>query len=75
MKPPPSDPLQNLLGCHWHHLPAAEVGQLLETNLEAGLDLFQVTHRREHFGPNQITPREGRSPWMRFLLQFHTCRS
>ncbi len=68
---PPSDPLQGLLGRHWHHLPAREVGQLLETNLEAGLDLFEVKRRREQFGPNQLTPRKGRSPWMRFLLQFH----
>ncbi len=31
-----ADPMQNLLGHHWHHLPTAEVGQLLKTNLEAG---------------------------------------
>ena len=68
--PPPSDALQNLLGRHWHHLPATEVGQLLETNLETGLDLFEVKHRRERFGPNQLTPKQGRSLWMRFLLQF-----
>ena len=47
------------------------MGQLLETNLEAGLDLFEVKHRRERFGPNQLTPKQGRSLWMRFLLQFH----
>jgi len=70
MKPPPSDALQNLLGRHWHHLPASEVGRLLETNLEAGLDLFEVKHRRERFGPNQLTPKPGQRPWMRFLLQF-----
>jgi Ca2+-transporting ATPase len=69
--PPPSDALQSLLGRHWHHLPVGEVGQLLETNLETGLDLFEVKHRQEQFGPNQLTPRKGQSPWMRFLLQFH----
>ena len=69
--PPPSDALQNLLGRHWHHLPAGEVGQLLETNIETGLDLFEVQHRQEQFGSNQLTARPGRSPWMRFLLQFH----
>ncbi len=47
------------------------MGQLLETNLETGLDLFEVKHRREQFGPNELTPREGRSLWVRFLLQFH----
>jgi len=71
MKPPPSDALQSLLGRHWHHLPATEVGQLLETNLETGLDLFEVKHRQERFGPNRLTPRKGQSAWMRFLLQFH----
>jgi cation-transporting P-type ATPase F len=69
--PPPSDALQSLLGRHWHHLHVGEVGQLLETNLETGLDLFEVKHRQEQFGPNQLTPRKGQSPWMRFLLQFH----
>ena len=71
MKPPPSDPLQKLLGRHWHHLPEGEVGRLLETNLESGLDLFAVKQRREQFGPNQLTPRQGQSSWLRFLLQFH----
>jgi hypothetical protein len=67
-KPPPSDALQNLLGRHWHHLPASEVGQLLKTNLETGLDLFTVRHRQEQFGLNQLTPRKGQSAWMRFRL-------
>jgi magnesium-transporting ATPase (P-type) len=68
---PPSDALQSLLGRHWHHLPASEVGQLLETNIDKGLDWFEVKHRRERFGPNRLTPEPGRSLWMRFLLQFH----
>lgn len=71
MKPPPSDALQNLLGRHWHHQPTSEVGQLLETNLDKGLVLFEVEHRQVQFDPNQLTPRKGRSLWMRFLLQFH----
>ena len=65
------DAIESLLGRHWHHLPASEVMQLLETNSELGLDRFAVNHRQEQFGPNQLTPRKGRSPWMRFLLQFH----
>ncbi len=63
--------MQTLLSHHWHHLPASEVGVLLETDTDKGLDLFAVKHRLEHFGANQLTPRKGRSPWMRFLLQFH----
>jgi len=45
--------------------------QLLETNSESGLDRFALNHRQAEFGPNQLTPRKSRSPWMRFLLQFH----
>ena len=43
----------------------------METNSESGLDRFALNHRQAEFGPNQLTPRAGRSPWMRFLLQFH----
>ena len=46
MKSLPSNALQNLLGRHCHHLPTSEVGQLLETNLDTGLDLFEVKHRQ-----------------------------
>lgn len=63
--------MQTLLGKHWHHLPVAEVADLLESDPEKGLDLFEVKHRREHFGPNQLSPRKGRSPLVRFLLQFN----
>ncbi len=60
-----SEAFESLLGRHWHHLPSSEVGQMLETNLDTGLDLFEVKHRHERFGPNRLTPRKGRSPWMR----------
>jgi cation-transporting ATPase F len=63
--------MQTLLSHHWHHLPAAEVGQMLEARLDRGLDPSEVRRRRERFGPNQLTPRPGRSAWVRFLLQFH----
>jgi len=71
LKPPLPDALQHLMGRQWHHLPTSEVGRLLETNLETGLDLFTVKHHQEQFGLNQLTPRKGQSPWLRFLLQFH----
>jgi cation-transporting ATPase F len=60
-----------LLGKHWHHLPAEEVIQLLETDIDQGLDTFEVKHRREHFGPNQVTGRRGKTPLQRFLQQFN----
>ena len=63
--------MQTLISHHWHHLPANEVSVLLETDPQKGLDIFAVKHRQGHFGPNQLTPRKGRSPLIRFLLQFH----
>ncbi len=63
--------MQTLHGTHWHHLPAGEVADLLESNPQNGLDVFEVQRRRERFGPNVLTPRRGKSPLMRFLLQFH----
>lgn len=55
----------------WHHLPTTDAIQLLGTNDEWGLDPLALADRRAEFGPNQLTPRKGRSPWIRFLLQFH----
>ncbi len=63
--------MQTLLGRHWYHLPAEEVIQLLESDADRGLDLFEVKHRQQHFGPNSLTPKKGKSPLVRFLLQFN----
>ena len=59
-----------LLGQHWHHLPPDEILTLLSTNLQQGLDIFEVKHRQERFGLNVLTPKKGKSPFVRFLLQF-----
>jgi cation-transporting P-type ATPase F len=63
--------MQTLLGKHWHHLPATEVVELLDSNLEKGLDVFEIKHRRERYGRNVLTPKPGKSPLVRFLLQFN----
>jgi len=63
--------MQTLLGKHWHHLPGHEVVELLESDDQAGLDLFEINNRQKHFGPNRLTPRKSQSPLARFLLQFH----
>lgn len=61
--------MQTLLGRHWHHLPPSEVLELLESDAERGLDIFEVQHRQQRFGPNALTPKRGKSPLMRFLSQ------
>ena len=63
--------MEKLMAKHWHHLPGAEVVDLLQSNSEGGLDEFEVKRRQEHFGPNIITGKGGRGPLMRLLLQFH----
>ncbi len=62
--------MYTILNKHWQHLPVQEVLELLETDPKAGLDMFEVKHRQEHFGPNQLTPRKGKNPLVKFLLQF-----
>jgi len=63
--------MNTLLGKHWHHLPKEEVLDLLDSDLQNGLDVFEIKHRRERFGLNALTPKKGKSPLMRFLLQFN----
>lgn len=63
--------MQKLLGRHWHHMPIEQIQTLLETNLSAGLDVFEIGHRQERFGANILTPPRRKSPLLRFLLQFN----
>jgi cation-transporting P-type ATPase F len=60
-----------LLDKHWHHLPTEEVIDLLDTNIQQGLDIFEIKHRQEQFGLNVLTPKKGKSPFVRFLMQFN----
>jgi len=50
--------MHSLLGKHWHHLPTDEVLDLLDTNIQQGLDVFEVKHRQERFGLNLLTSRD-----------------
>jgi len=63
--------MDTLLSRHWHHLPREEVATLLESDGAKGLDIFEVAHRKTHFGPNCLTLKKGKSPLVLFLLQFN----
>ncbi|MEZ4726694.1 MAG: cation-transporting P-type ATPase [Caldilineaceae bacterium] len=63
--------MQTLLNQQWHHLSTDEVTKLLDSDPQSGLDLFEIKHRQERFGANVLTPKRGKSPLLRFLLQFH----
>ncbi|MCE7980497.1 MAG: cation-transporting P-type ATPase [Caldilinea sp. CFX5] len=63
--------MQTLLNKQWHHLPHPAVTELLESDPQSGLDLLEIKRRQERFGPNVLTAKRGKSPLLRFLLQFH----
>ncbi len=63
--------MQSIIGKHWHHLPDAEVEELLDTSRLSGLDLFEIEHRTLRFGPNVIPAKKKMPAIVLFLKQFH----
>ena len=63
METPPRKP--------WHHLTAAEVVARQESDPDTGLSPEEAARRRALFGPNCLTPKPGKGPLLRLLLQFH----
>ncbi|TWT81509.1 putative cation-transporting ATPase F [Planctomycetes bacterium CA13] len=63
--------METLIERLWHHTPAGDVVGLLATDLQKGLDRFEVEARQRHFGPNAIPVQSGPGAVARFLLQFH----
>lgn len=55
----------------WHNLSAQEVSRHLDSDLEKGLASVEVTKRQERFGANELKGKPGKSPVVRFLLQFN----
>ncbi len=55
----------------WHNLPVQELNHYLDSNLETGLTTAEIAKRQERFGTNEIKGKPGKSPIVRFLLQFH----
>ena len=55
----------------WHHLSKQKTAEHLHSDPDAGLTAGEVSQRQEEFGPNQLTPDTGTSPWIRFLQQFN----
>ncbi len=55
----------------WHALPAAQVLRRLDGDADAGLSAEEADRRRQKWGRNILTTRQGPGPLRRFLLQFH----
>ena len=62
---------EKLQGQQWHYLPAPEVFGQLDSNLETGLTSAEAAKRQERFGLNELKGKPGKSPLVRFLLQFN----
>ncbi len=56
---------------NWHHLPEDQVIIDLASDRDTGLDEEEVRRRLQRFGSNTLSKQQGRSTWIRFLLQFH----
>ncbi len=63
--------MDTLLSKHWHHISTQEILDILDSDFQQGLDIFEVKHRHERFGLNVLTPKKGKNPLIRFLLQFN----
>ncbi len=55
---------------NWHNLTKEQVLTLLNAS-SSGLDEAEVLQRLATHGPNRLPEAPKRSPWLRFLLQFH----
>jgi len=67
----PATALEKMPVHEWHSLPAPEVTRHLDSNLETGLTSAEAAKRQEHFGSNELKGKRGKSPIVRFLLQFN----
>lgn len=63
--------LKNLQERQWYNLPVQEATQLLESDLDTGLTRAEVEKRQQQFGLNQLTGKQGKSLWLRYLEQFN----
>ncbi|MFN6564040.1 MAG: cation-translocating P-type ATPase [Nostoc sp. ChiSLP01] len=62
---------KDLLNYEWHTLAEQQVVQTLASHPEAGLSHEEASTRHQQMGANQLTIKGSKSPWLKFLEQFH----
>ncbi|BAY35319.1 ATPase, E1-E2 type (plasmid) [Nostoc carneum NIES-2107] len=62
---------QDALNYEWHTLPETELVQILYSHSEAGLSHQEATKRHQQMGANQLNIQARKSPWLKFIEQFH----
>ena len=60
--------MDTLLSKHWHHISTEEILDILDSDFQQGLDIFEVKHRQERFGLNVLTPKKGK-PLIRSAIE------
>ncbi|MDY6937030.1 MAG: cation-transporting P-type ATPase [Cyanobacteriota bacterium] len=55
----------------YHQLPTSEVVRHFRSDPDEGLSPGEVADRYERYGPNELTFKPGKPPWLKFLLQFN----
>lgn len=66
-----ADSTKDLLNYEWHTLAEQQILQMLASHPEAGLTHKEATTRHQEMGANQLTTKDGKSPWLKFLEQFN----
>ncbi|WP_445633794.1 HAD-IC family P-type ATPase [Nostoc sp. DSM 114161] len=61
----------DLLNYEWHTLTEQQVVQTLASHPEAGLSDEEASTRHQQMGANQLSTKASKSPWLKFLEQFH----
>ena len=70
--PPRQDSATAEQGQNPYHLGSGPaVLQTLESNIDVGLDATAIASRLKQYGPNRMTPRQGKNPLVLFLSQFN----
>jgi len=62
---------EHLSAGQWHQMSIADVAASLGTDLAMGLGRAEVAQRRERYGWNELQGQAGKSPIVRFLMEFN----
>jgi len=63
--------LDQLSDQQWHQKSAEDVAAYLQANPATGLSTAEVLQRQEHYGFNELKGKAGKSPLVRFLMEFN----
>jgi cation-transporting P-type ATPase F len=54
-----------------HQISVAHIAEYLKTDLDTGLSSAEVSQRQERYGFNELIGKSGKSPIIRFLMEFN----